>query len=263
MTPSPSERLADLKARAASMGQQDHYTFLSVSQDASADDILNAYRTFARNFHVDTFSRLDLSTDDHAAIDAFFARLNTARTALLDDAKRQEYNAVLRGEVAASDQVNIDDLSTLFEGEAAFRKGVALLNSGAFAPARDRFKVALAAHPDDSETQSHLAYATFMAEPLIADTQRTPAALNALSTLEALSTSHPDLQSAHHFLGKLLKLTHREPQAIKAFERVIALNSKHIDAQRELRLLKMRREQPTPSSSPSLLDKLKGFFKKT
>lgn len=262
MAKDPSDRLAELKSRASQMDQQSHYAFFDLPNTASNNDILTAYRNFAKTFHVDTFSRLDLSPDDRHTIDAFFARLNDARSTLLDSTKRQHYDDSLSNPQPPPDDLNHDDLSALFEADSAFRKGSALLASGAFAPARDRFAIALRANPDDIETQSCLAFCSFMAEPLLPNNQRSPTALNAFNTLSLLAKSNPDNIKILLFHGKLLNLLGEDRAALKTFEHILSLNDKHPDAQRELRILRMRRESPPPSSSPSLIDRFRNLFKR-
>ncbi len=94
----------DIVYRHAHVDQLDYYTFIGVTRDAKRKDIRDAYFTLSKKYHPDLFFEKELGSY-RGRVEAIFQVLNKANQILSHKKKRQEYDASLPTQGAASPSV--------------------------------------------------------------------------------------------------------------------------------------------------------------
>jgi curved DNA-binding protein CbpA len=87
---SPIQHLEEMEAR---MEDKNLYHVLSVSKDASSDEIQTAYHELAKQFHPDRFQSEAFSEDRYHKIQKVFAAINEAYQTLKNPDSRADYDA--------------------------------------------------------------------------------------------------------------------------------------------------------------------------
>lgn len=262
MAQDPKEILAALAQRHGALASMTHYEVLGVEPGADAEVIRKAFRVLARDHHVDRFNNLGITEEQSAQLQVFFSRINEANQTLSDKDARDRYDGMLRGEIDLDEGISADDLSRIFEADAAFRKGKTLLERGQFQAAAKSFSFALEVNPEDVETQLYSAFTEFVSLPL-EDGSRSLPAMQIFERIEALAKKDENKErvSVHLYYAKALKLLNRDSKALAAFEKVRALEPRNVEAGREIRLIKSRAKKPEEKGG-GFLGKIKGLFKK-
>lgn len=232
---------ARIRERHARVDTDDLYAFLGLAPDASVAEVRTAYRELAREFHQDRFQGVELDDETRRMLQAVFARLTEAQQTLTHAGKREAYDASLRGE--GDDEVSVDVMKEIFAAEEAFRRGKMHLERGQYDKALERFTAVIATNPEDPDSLAYFNFARFVTEPVDKRGKRSDAAMKSLRVLEELSRAHEALATPALLYGKALRLEDRTDEAAKLFKRVQRIDPKHADAQRELRLIEMRKSQ--------------------
>jgi CheY-like chemotaxis protein len=212
----------------------DYFALFGVPQDAPAEDIRRQYFALAKKFHPDRFQQMHLSAEARKKINTLFQRLGEAYRVLSHAATRKEYTDRLGGR-GAPPQFDVADL---LQAETAFRKGLTCLRSQNYGEAREAFGWAARLDPTEPEYLTYFAWAKFKTAPT--DPQQRA---QVLATLEQALGLGPKLDRTHLFLGYVLQEEGRAEEAEKRFELALKLNPKCTEAQRELRLINLRRGQ--------------------
>ena len=230
---------------------QDHYELLDVGQDASREEIARQFRQLAKKWHADRFKGQDIGQEHRQKVQAIFTEINNAHRTLSNPDKREEYDASLEGEET--------DLESVFDAESAFRRGKNMLNNGSIKGARQQFKRAVEQSPEDEpDYRGHMLYTEYMSLPK--DDKGRPKAASAkerareiFDELDAIADDNSNRKAwVYAFMGHVAQGLDRTNQAESLFREAKQLDPDNRLAQRQLRLLKMRKQK----------DDKQGFFSK-
>jgi curved DNA-binding protein CbpA len=230
-----AKKLADIEHGA------DHFALLEVPQTANASDVKVAYFRLAKTFHPDRLAIVKLE-DLRATVETCFAKIGEAFAVLSDDTRRGEYKKILAagGEAAVKRRQEEEEALArrLIDAEEHFRLGEMALRRGNHVQAQDEFRLALEMNPDEAEHHALYAWATFMGAP---DKER---ALHGVKQLFARALEvNKDCAPAYYYLGHVYLFQQDFARAMGQFHRAVELRPGWVEAERELRVLEMRRQK--------------------
>lgn len=238
--PSPADeaaKLGELRQRVTALESQDHFGVLGLARGATSAEVRTAYHKLAKLCHPDRHAQS--GPEIREAADKLFARVSEAYRVLADPALTAKYEEQLKkkpGDVDAAEQ-----LARVVGAEKSFRQGEAEMKRRNYAAAVGHFDEATRLYKDEGEYHAWLGYALALAMPNDFASQRRSSAELALAL-----QLNPRCAKAHLFQGYLFKNQDRMREAELAFRQALELDGKEIDAERELRLLNMRREKTPP-----------------
>lgn len=239
----PPAVLQEITTAHAEMVNQDHYAFLGVGRNATAEDIRKAYFDHAKRWHSDRFAGMDLGEQREMA-DALFRRADEAQKVLSDQQARADYDVVLdRAKAGLPTDVNV-----MLEAEGLFRKAQMFVRRGQADAAEPVLAQAIAMNKGEAEFYAYHGYALFAAKG-------TAAAAEANAEINKALDMNAKLDSAYEFLGKIARVEGKFAEAVKHLKKALELNPKNREAERELRFVQNQiAKQPQPGGG--LLNKL-------
>lgn len=134
----PTESLASVEIKSASLDDLDYFQLLEVTPDANQRQIRDAYHRFSRAIHPDRFRRFP-DEDLRARAGKLFRRITEAYYVLRDDARRAQYSADIAGAQRASKLRYSDESES--QKQAAKRRAV-LEQTGSTPRGRECFQLA-------------------------------------------------------------------------------------------------------------------------
>ncbi len=134
--------------------------------------------------------------------------------------------------------------------EGAFQHGVAHLHGGNFARAVEQLKRAVELVPDAKEYALHAQWAEYATQTTLDETQRRKALVELGAAASAALGELPDLGFAHYVLGQVRLFAGNEDQAKKFFRRARQLDPALVDAERQLRILELRKSKDAAPPTP-------------
>lgn len=225
----------------AGLKETSYYEVLGVKQSLDQTlmnaEVTNRFRELAREWHVDKYSGYDLADEEREMLQEIFSFINTAKQVLSDPDKRASYDMELAGESV--------DVGAIFNAENAFRRGQTMLDAGSYKGAHEQFKIACQEQPDEQEYQAHLLYTEFALLPKKPDgsPQDMKRAKEIYDALDDLVAQLPDRDWLLCFLGIVAKGIGRTREANVLFTEALQHNPRNVMAQRQQRLVKMRKDQ--------------------
>jgi curved DNA-binding protein CbpA len=226
-----------------------HFEVLGVAENASNADINAAYMRAVRMYHPDRLSAAGLR-DLTLQAEQVMARMGEASAVLRDSKLRAEYQMHRSGKKDGQPAVSI------LEAEKSFQRGEALLRKGDYPRALEALAEAVKINPAEAQYRAHLAWARF-------DDPRARKDLVARESLAAIQQSvvdQPRFARGFFWIGQIWKHLNDATQAEKAFREAAGVDKGFLEAEREVRLLEMRRtraSQTRPEAPPP-----KGLFGK-
>jgi DnaJ-domain-containing protein 1 len=240
----PAAMRRQIEAKAKVVELESLFAVLGLTDVASKDQIKAAYFDAAKRYHPDRLTSLGLEAL-RPEVEKIFRRVSEAYGTLMDDGQREAYKKSLAkpGGSGESPEAHAKAMKML-EAEMAFRRGEILLRKNDFAGAIKELEQAVAGNPQEGE---HLAWLTWA--------RVCAAQINyaeAKPRFQEATKLSPKCARAFYFLGLALKEEKDVDRAQNAFKKAIDLDPRLLEAERELRLLNMRREK----------EKSSGWFKK-
>jgi curved DNA-binding protein CbpA len=208
-----------------------HFQLLDVCESATAGEVSAAFIRAARRFHPDRLAGAGLS-DLVPQAERILARLSEAAMVLGDAAGRAEYVDARAGKKPLSSTV-----PTVIEAETTFLKGEVLLKRGDHAKAIECFAAACKANPGEPQYRAYLAWARFenpqgRKEAVVREVQR---------SIADVVAAQPRFARGHYWLGQIWKFLNEPDRAEAAFREAAHQDKDFIEAEREMRVLEMRR----------------------
>jgi tetratricopeptide (TPR) repeat protein len=246
--PSPeiSPAAAELRARIDDLGAKldtlSHFEVLGIPEDASVVAVSNAYLKSVRLFHPDRLASLGLKALVPRA-ERITARLGEAQGVLSDPKKRAEY-------VATRGRALPESGAAILAAELCFQKGESALRKGDFKAALDAFDEAARGNPLEPAYKTYWAWSRYEG----AGAGRTTIARETATVLLDAVKERPRFPMAFHWLGLVYKQLGDLNAAEAAFREALTQSPQLLDAERELRLIEMRKAQPAagrPTSETS------------
>ncbi len=238
-----------------------HFELLGVEQTATTKLVRHEFRKLARKFHVDRFSRYDLTDPTRAAVQNVFIALNRAHEVLTDTEERKEYELSLEYAAAAAKRAGPSSrnsqpktteshIQDALQAEKLIQVALAQLGRGEAAPALGRLKQALSITPDDPNAVAGQAYAQY----LISQSQGASRTVSTKSEqqLRSVIAKSPQLARPRLYLGRILRDSGHLDEAIASFHEALKLDPHLSQATSELRYA-IKRKQETNVG-------IKGFF---
>jgi tetratricopeptide (TPR) repeat protein len=219
---------------------KNHFDVLGVPSDASIDAFRNSYFDLVRLLHPDRLGVHDEAVGLAAA--KAFERVREAWECLKDEASRTAYtdHAILGKKT--EDELIMERVREIFDGEAAFRRGMAAFNAGRIIAAHAAFEEASRLVPEDLEFRMYLAYTTFRTLSARDPSQ----AKKGIEMIQRAIADGGRADTGHLLLGRIHREQGDDESAIAAFSDAVKANPANLDAPREIDRIKRRREAKAP-----------------
>jgi curved DNA-binding protein CbpA len=229
-----------LEAKARVVEQENLFQVLELPTTASKDEVKQAYFVAAKRYHPDRLVSMGLEAL-RSDVEKIFRRVSEAYGTLYDDARRDEYKATLT-QPKSDDAAAHAKAMSMLEAEMAWRRGEILLRKNDYAGAIRELEQAVAL---DTQNGEHLAYLTWAR---LCAGQMTHA--EAKPNLNQSIKLSPKCARAYYYLGLCYKEEKDIERAYASFKKAHEIDQRMLDAEREMRLINMRREK----------EKSSGFF---
>lgn len=226
-----------LIAKAAVVETQNLFEVLEIPLTATKDEVKQAYFVAAKRYHPDRLVSMGLESL-RGDVEKIFRRVSEAYGTLFDDARRNEYKTTL-GKPKEDDAAAHAKAMKMLEADMALRRGEVLLKKNDFLGSIHEFESAVNLDPQNGE---HLAYLTWAR---VCAGQTTYA--DAKGLLNQAVKLSPRCAQAYYYLGVCLKQEKDVDRAYGMFKKAHELNSRLLDAEREMRLINMRKEKEKSS----------------
>jgi tetratricopeptide (TPR) repeat protein len=220
-------------AKAQVVEGQNLFEVLEIPQAATKDEVKQAYFVAAKRYHPDRLVSMGLEAL-RAEVEKIFRRISEAYGTLFDDTRREEYKTSLMKPSGDDAEAHAKAMKML-EAEMAFRRGEMLLKKNDFMGAIRELEQSVALNPTEGE---HLAFLTWAR---VCAGQTTHADAKPLFN-QAIKLS-PMCGRAYYYLGVCLKEDKDIDRAYNMFRKAKDLDPRLLDAEREMRLINMRREK--------------------
>lgn len=261
--PDWGQRMTQLQAELERMNKADPFAVLEVDQKAAPDVVKQRFFALSKQYHPDR--AFGAPPEVREMMENIFRKVGEAYEVVSDPKKKEEYlNKQKEGEGI--------DARLLFQAEISFNQGALFLKNNNFAKARQLFEESVKLNNMASEYKAWLGWALFLED----SSKYTEAAKLIADAVKAM----PNFDKGFYFLGCIFKARNEHTQAENAFKKAVGINPNNIEAQRELRLIAMRREKAGPEAAkpasgrpeargadPKAAEKksggLFGFFKKS
>jgi hypothetical protein len=240
-----------IDAKAKVVETENLFEVLGLPQTAGKDEVKAAYFDAAKRFHPDRLVSMGLEAL-RPEVEKIFRRVSEAYGTLYDDAQRESYRQGLSNPKSSDDTEAHAKAMKMLEAEMAFRRGEILLRKNDYNGAIAELEIAVTSNPTEGE---HLAYLTWAR--ICAGQITYPAARPMFQQSVRLS---PKCARAHYYLGICLKEENEVDRAYNSFKAAHELDARMLEAEREMRLINMRKEKKKrESKKPGFFDK---FLKK-
>jgi hypothetical protein len=226
-----------LISKAAVVETQNLFEVLEVPLSATKEEVKQAYFVAAKRYHPDRLVSMGLESL-RADVEKIFRRVSEAYGTLFDDARRNEYKQTL-GKPKEDDAAAHAKAMKMLEADMALRRGEVLLKKNDFLGAIREFESAVNLDPQNGE---HLAYLTWAR---VCGKQTSYA--DAKGLLNQAVKLSPRCAQAYYYLGVCLREEKDIDRAYGMFKKAHELNSRLIDAEREMRVINMRKEKEKSS----------------
>jgi CheY-like chemotaxis protein len=225
---------SELSAMAESMRGADYFGVLSVTREATDEQVRASYVDLAKRTHPDRFSSSGAAVRQLA--EEVFGLVSQANEALVDARSREAYRLELAQ--GARMQEEMEEARRALGAEKEFQKGIAALRARSSEVALEAFREAVDLYPAEGEYLAYLAYATFLGSPDDREVQK-----KAVTGLRKSAKLAPDSEKPYLLLGQLFKAMNRPENAEKMFLQAVQQKADCLEALRELRLINLRREK--------------------
>jgi len=238
-TPSPQSPADSLRSAITDLNQKldtaSHFEILGVAENATADEINGMYMRALRMYHPDRLAAAGLRELAPQA-ERVMARMGEAASVLRDPKRRTEYVAARAGKKTESSTT-----MSIVDAEKAFQKGEVFLRKGDYAQAIESFSDAIKVNPSEQQYRAYLAWARFD-DPRA---RKELVAREALATLQQVVATETRFARGFFWIGQIWKFLNDPIQAEKNFREALRLDRGLVDAEREIRLLEMRKAKAT------------------
>ncbi len=213
---------------------KNHFEVLGATPTSDAAELRRLFTVLAKKWHPDAFPQ-QLTDDLSQGIREISARLNEAYQTLSSETSRAEYQKLLADSRFKGDAKKAEKVK---DAETKFKMAQVLLKRHDYQKARELFIYATENDPDAGEYKAYLAWAMFSDASFDRKEveRRCPGLIK-----EALEKSGKNAQ-VNYFAGCIYKGLGKIADAQQQFELALVRDKKHADAQRELRLLDMRKK---------------------
>jgi curved DNA-binding protein CbpA len=233
-----------------------HFEILGVPENASNAEVNAAYMRGVRQYHPDRLAAAGLRELGPQA-EQVMARMGEASSVLRDAKLRADYLAGRSGRKTQSSQA-----VALVDAEKSFQRGEAYLKKADYPRAIEAFSEAIKINPAEAQYRAYLAWARFD-DP---QGRKELVARESLSVIQQAVSESPRFARGFYWIGQIWKHLNDIPHAEKAFREAANLDKGFLEAEREVRLLEMRRARSTQpkggASGPTTANRPTGLLNK-
>jgi len=229
---------------------RNHYEVLGLAANSEPAEIGKAYLAKARKFHSDRFGGHDMGPAKRLAEEVFM-RMEEAYGVLNNVKERESYDFILDRQAKGLPT----DPAVILEAEEMFTRAQKMIRLGNAVAAAPILEKVVEMNSGEPEFWAYYGWAVFNARP---DRDGRDVAWRAL---ERARKEQPNLAVIYEFLGRLARVEGDVSAAGRNLKKCLNLDPENADAERELRLLTMRKSGDAQDDG-SLMSKLKGIFKK-
>ena len=229
---------------------QNHFEALGIAEDAPGDEVRRAFMTLAKTFHPDKVGRRSPELVDLAG--KVFARISEAHDVLASPEKRQVYVAQLKRNRGAQGD-HRQEISRILTAEQQFQRAEEAMRRRDWNGSLEALKWALELDPNEGEFFALRGWVLFLQQQDQGSRNPEPA-LDQIKKAIALSPQSP---AGYYYLGQIRKACGDQAEAEKMFRKTTELRPDHIEANRELRLIQMRRAKGDETVSGRLFGRKK------
>jgi hypothetical protein len=206
-----------------------HFEILGVPENASNAEVNAAFMRAVRQYHPDRLAAAGLR-DLTPQAERVMARMGEASAVLRDPKLRSEYQAQRAGKGG-------QPALSILEAEKSFQKGEAYLKKGDYTRAMEGFAEAVKINPAEAQYRAYLAWARFD-DPRA---RKELVARESLSVIQQATVEQPRFARGFFWIGQIWKHLNDPGQAERAFREAATVDKGFLEAEREVRLLEMRR----------------------
>lgn len=218
---------------ASKLGTTSHFELLGLQENASNDEVHGAYMKAVRQFHPDRLAAVGLR-DIAPQAEKVTARMGEAVAVLTDPKRRSDYVATRAGK-----KTDTGVAMAIIEAEKAFQKGEVFLKKGDFPRALEAFSEAVKTNPAEPQYRAFLAWARFD-DPRV---RKESVARESLAALETAVREEARFGKGHFWIAQIHKFLNDIDQAEKAFRAALKADPGLVEAEREIRLIGMRKSK--------------------
>jgi curved DNA-binding protein CbpA len=222
-----------LELKAKVVETESLFEVLGLGRDATREQVKQAYFDAAKRYHPDRLASMGLEAL-RPEVEKIFRRVSEAYGTLYDDARRAEYRDSLAQPAVDAGEAHARAMK-IVEAEMAFRRGEIALRKNDFLGAIRELELAVKGNPLEGEHLAFLTWARVCAGQLTYATAR--------PTLLESTRLSPRCARAYYYLGICLKEEKDIDRAYGMFRKALELDGRLLDAEREMRLINMRRER--------------------
>jgi tetratricopeptide (TPR) repeat protein len=184
----------------------------------------------AKLFHPDAHPNL-FKGEVYTKVEDVFTKISEAYDVLSDNEKRRAYIDKISSKISDED---MEKANRAITAEFEFQKAEVILKRGGFQEAKAMLDQIVDLVPEEPEYQIYQAWATYKVEG-------PGKAQSAKKTIEKSMKERPKCKDGWYYLGMINRQEGDTEAAIKNFNKVIEMDRYNVDAQRELRVLTMRK----------------------
>jgi curved DNA-binding protein CbpA len=262
LLPADKTTYTQLAQAYASMNKLDHYAFLGVPTTADEPSIRASYVSLARDYHPDRIAGSVLADDADVRgwIEALFKRLGEAQKTLLNAESRARYDREQKA-LASTSGPNAAAPGGRprrpLEARNAFIMAETFFKKREFAQAELHYRQAANFDPEEGLIAVGLAWCIFLNSDQPVEKRREDARKRLEEAVKKFKSG-----DAAYKLGRVLRELGDEAGAQKRFEEALRLTPNHVDAQREVRIVEMRKQKTEPEKPDEKKGLLGKLFKK-
>lgn len=236
------------------LSSEDWFALLGVSENASAEEIKDAYFNLAKVLHPDRLTRVGV-TDAAAEANQVFRGLTTAFNTLNDPRQRAAYLARRKAAAEGDVPVSAAERGSAEDVRIFTHRGELMLKRRAYAEAEGFFRRALELSPNEPHLYVKLGSAVFYNEAR----DKTPREEEARRLWERAQELSDNRAEALYHLAIYWKAKGDMDRVEDLLRDALTLQPGYVEAKRELRLLFMRRRN---SRKQGIIEKLVSTFKR-
>ena len=229
--------------------EQNHFEVLGVPDDTPTEGVRKAFMALAKSFHPDKVGRRSPELVDLAS--KVFARISEANDVLSNNEKRAAYIAQMRRSRGA--QADRQEVTRILTAEQQFQRAEEAVRRRDWNAALEALKWAMELDSAEGEFHALRGWVLFLQQQDLGTGNPEPA-YEAIKKAISLSPQSP---AGFYYLGQIRKACGDMGEAEKMFRKTIELRPNHVEANRELRLIQMRRGKGDDTAGSRLFGRKK------
>ncbi len=234
------EKKEEILAKATAIPSQNYYEMLGVRYGAPHEEVRTAFFKMAKTYHPDKIPN-ELADELKDTVQYIFSNLQEAHATLIDPDSREEYESAVKGSAARTSmppRATGDEagVKRILDAENFYQKALVFLRRNQLEKAKRLVDKAIANNPSEGEYQALWAHLESHLRP------KNESVDDLVNALRQAAESHPRSERVHLFFAQILKKIGSDIEAREHLKTVVKLNPANIDAQRELRLMDIRKK---------------------